>query len=132
MTAMLLYDGWCGFCSSSARALQRWVRPQCLVLPYQQVDLARWGVGAQQAAAEVVFVSRAGDAVAVTGGAAAVAEALSTGRPPWPAVAAVLRAPGVRWAAAMAYRAVAANRRHLPGGTPACALDGTAPVVAVG
>jgi predicted DCC family thiol-disulfide oxidoreductase YuxK len=132
MTVVLLYDGDCAFCSSSARALQRWVRPDCLVLPYQLVDLRRWGVTADEAAAEVLLVRKADGAILVRGGAAAIAGALQLGRSPWPAVGALLAAPGVAGIASLGYRVVAANRHRLPGGTPASAVDGASSVVPIG
>jgi predicted DCC family thiol-disulfide oxidoreductase YuxK len=141
MTAMLLFDGDCAFCSTSARFLQRWVRPDCLVLPYQLVDLPRWGITRQEAAEEVLLARRAdatvvdrrADAtVVVSGGSAAITEALRLGRQPWPLIGSVLQAPGVRIAADLVYWAVAANRHRLPGGTPACAIDGVSPAVPIG
>lgn len=132
MTVVLLFDGDCAFCSTSARLLQRWVRPDCLVLPYQLVDLPRWGVTRQEAAVEVLLVRREDAAVVVSGGAAAIAETLRLGRQPWPLIGSALRAPGVRIAADLVYRAVAANRHRLPGGTPACAIDGVSSALPIG
>jgi predicted DCC family thiol-disulfide oxidoreductase YuxK len=132
MTAMLLFDGDCAFCSTSARFLQRWVRPDCLVLPYQLVDLPRWGITRQEAAEEVLLARRADATVVVSGGSAAITEALRLGRQPWPLIGSVLQAPGVRIAADLVYWAVAANRHRLPGGTPACAIDGVSPAVPIG
>ncbi len=132
MTVVLLYDGDCAFCSSSARALQRWVRPDCLVLPYQLVDLPRWGVTPEGAAAEVLLVRKSGTTIAVRGGAAAIAGVLQLGRAPWPALGALLTAPGIAAVADLGYRFVAANRHRLPGGTPACAVDGAGSVVPIG
>lgn len=132
MTVVLLFDGDCAFCSTSARLLQRWVRPDCLVLPYQLVDLPRWGVTRREAAAEVLLVRRSDTTAVVSGGAAAIAAVLRLGRPPWPLLGAVLQAPGVRSAADLTYRVVAANRHRLPGGTPACAIDGVSSALTIG
>lgn len=132
MTLVLLYDGDCAFCSSAARALQRWVRPDCLVLPYQLVDLDRWGVTADQARAQALLIHRADDTLAVRGGAEAIAGALLIGRAPWPLLGKLLLAPGLARLSALGYRLVAANRHRLPGGTPACAVDGATSVVPVG
>ena len=129
MATVLLFDGDCAFCSTSARLLQRWVRPDCLVLPYQHVDLVMWHVTADRAAAEVLLVRRELDTVSISGGARAIAEVLRTGRQPWPAVGAALRAPGIAVAADLGYRWIAANRYRLPGGTPECALDGATSIV---
>lgn len=132
MTVVLLYDGDCAFCSTSARALQRWVRPDCLVLPYQLVDLQRWGVTSERAAAEVLLIRKADGTIWVRGGAPAIAGALRLGRQPWPALGTLLQAPVVSGIADAGYRLVAANRHRLPGGTPACAVDGASSVVPIG
>ena len=129
MATVLLFDGDCAFCSTSARLLQRWVRPDCLVLPYQHVDLVMWHVTADRAAAEVRFVQRDGDTVLISGGAQAIAEALLTGRQPWRLLGAALLAPGLASVADLGYRWIAANRYRLPGGTPECALDGATSIV---
>ncbi len=132
MTVVLLFDGDCAFCSTSARALQRWVRPRCLVLPYQHVDLERWHTSRDEAAAEVLLLRRSGDTVVRLGGAAAIAAALRLGVAPWPVAGVLLELPGVRTGARALYRAVARHRHRMPGGTPACALDGATSVAAVG
>ena len=96
MTAVLLYDGTSGFCSSCARGIQRWVRPDCVVLPYQRVDLAGWHLTAERADADVILARRLGDVVLIDTGLDALIEALASGRGPWPSGARVLRARGVR------------------------------------
>ena len=106
MTVVLLYDGDCAFCSTSARALQRWVRPDCLVLPYQLVDLQRWGVTSERAAAEVLLIRKADDTIWVRGGAPAIAGALRLGRQPWQALGALLQGRFV-------IRCTLAKDRHL-------------------
>jgi len=131
MTAVLLFDGDCAFCSTSARLLQRWVRPTCFVVAYQRVDLPHWHVDEQRAASEVLLAQRGEDGVVVLGGAAAIAAALRSGRQPWPAVGHMLDAPGVRRCADLSYRWVARHRHQLPGGTPACVLDTAVPAPAM-
>lgn len=123
MAALFLFDGECRFSSSAARALQRVVRPQCIVMPYQLVDLPRWQVPLERAQQQVVLVRRHQGTVVVTSGAEAVSAVLRAGRAPWPLVGAALDAPVVRGAAGLAYRVVAANRYRLPGGVAACDLD---------
>ena len=126
MTAVMLFDGDCAFCSSSARWLQRWVKPSCRVVPYQHTDLSQWQVTAERAAREVLWVDRRDDVVLIRGGAQAIACALRTGVAPWPAVGVALDLPAIRVAASAVYRWVAAHRHRLPGGTPACRLDAAA------
>ena len=123
---ILIFDGDCGFCTTSARFLVRWVirgRPTT-VAPFQQLDLAGLGLTADQCQSAVQWVAR--DAQPVSGHVA-IAAALRTGHPVWRPVGALLVAPGFSWLAGRAYSWVAAHRYALPGGTPACGIKGTPP-----
>lgn len=128
MTSVLLFDGDCAFCSSSARWLQRWVKPDCVVLPYQHTDLAMWQVTEEHAQREVLLLTREDDVLLLWGGARAIAQALQSGVQPWPIVGWTMDLPGIRWGSSAVYKWVAANRHRLPGGTPACKLDGATAV----
>lgn len=132
MEALFLYDGECRFSSSAARALQRVVRPDCIVVPFQLADLARWQVSAEQARAEVVFVRRVDGTEVVRGGASALAGLCAAGRQPWPLAGYAMGLPVLAAVAQLGYRAVAANRYRMPGGTPACDLDRAAETVGTG
>ena len=132
MTAVLLYDGRSGLCSSCARGIQRWVQPDCVVVPYQRVDLARWHVTPERADADVILARRLADVVLIDAGLDALIEALGTGRPLWRRVARILRAPGVRPVADTSYRWAMANRYRLPFGAPASDLDGTTQIAPAG
>jgi len=114
----LLFDGDCGFCSSSARLAAR-IAPDVHVRPYQQSDLAGFGVTADQCAKALQWIGRGGPAA----GAAAVARLLIAAGKGWSLIGRTLLAPGVRGVAGVVYRAVAANRYRLPGGTPACRVS---------
>lgn len=116
-----LYDGDCGFCTTTARWLGRRVVGRVLVVPWQRADLAALGVTAEQAR-EAVQWSAAGSPVLA--GPDAVAALLRYGRAGWPLVGRVLGARAVRPLAWPAYRWVARHRHRLPGGTPACAIGG--------
>lgn len=117
--ATLVYDGDCGFCTRSVRALEQLRLAQPRIVAYQHADLPALGLTPQQCEHEVQWVSADGRA---DGGAQAVARLLLASGLPWSAAGAVLRVPPLRWLAALAYRLVADNRHRLPGGTPACAL----------
>ena len=125
MTAVLLFDGTCSFCSTCSRVVQRWVRPDCVLVPHQRVDLAGWHLTPEQVRDDVVLARRQGDVVLTESGVPAITAVLATGRAPWPVVAGLLRAPGTD----RAYRWVMAHRNQIPGGTPACDLDGAMAVV---
>ena len=116
---VLIFDGDCGFCTTSARFLHRWVvRDRAIsIAPWQRLDLDELGLTEDQCLAAVQWVGRDGR---VLSGHAAIAAALRAGHPVWRPVGALLVAPGFSWLAARVYSWVSAHRYALPGGTPAC------------
>ncbi|MEU3513220.1 DUF393 domain-containing protein [Streptomyces longwoodensis] len=121
---VLVFDGDCGFCTTSVDLVRRMVRPRCEVVAWQRADLASLGVTAGRAQYEALWVTPTGR---VYGGAQAVAKILLSARGAWPVLGALLTLAPVRWAAHGVYRLVAENRGRLPGGTPACAVPATRP-----
>ena len=116
-TPTLLFDGDCAFCTRSADVARRVLPAGVDVTAWQFADLAGFGVSAERAQQEVLWVDRDG---AVSGGAPAVARALRAAGLPWSVLGALLSVPPLRWLAPPVYRLVAANRYRLPGGTAAC------------
>jgi predicted DCC family thiol-disulfide oxidoreductase YuxK len=116
---VLLFDGDCAFCSTSARLLEQRIRPSAAIVAWQLADLAELGVSAEQATAAVQWV---GSDRGVRSGHEAIAAALGTAGTGWRALGRLLLLPGISWLAARTYALVAANRYRLPGGTPACKL----------
>ncbi|MEP7034293.1 MAG: DCC1-like thiol-disulfide oxidoreductase family protein [Dermatophilaceae bacterium] len=116
---VVIFDGECGFCTTSARLLHRWVVREgfTTVAPWQQLDLVQLGLTEDQCRAAVQWVSEDGR---VASGHAAIAAALRAGHLVWRPVGVLLVAPGVSWLAARVYSWVSAHRYRLPGGTPAC------------
>lgn len=115
----VLYDADCGFCTRSARWLER--RGAAVVItPLQANDLTVLRVDAERAVRELPVVLESGEVVY---GATAIREALAAG--PWwmRAVSVAMRFPPLAALAGVVYRWVAANRHRLPGGTASCSLD---------
>lgn len=115
---VLVFDGDCGFCTTSVRFAERRIGVRARVTPWQFADLAALGTTRERAEREVLWVERG----RVYGGAQAVARLLAAAGPPWSLAGLALRVPPFRWVAQGLYRLVARNRHRLPGGTPACAL----------
>ncbi len=115
---VLLYDGDCGFCTASARFIERRIPTGATLAAYQFADLDALGTTAERAARELLWVHDG----RISGGAQAVARLLADAGGRWRPLGLVMRVPPVRWLAAVVYRLIAANRHRLPGGTPACAL----------
>ncbi|AXK32279.1 DUF393 domain-containing protein [Streptomyces armeniacus] len=116
---VLVYDGDCGFCTTSVRFAERRLRPRCAATPWQFADLEALGVTRERAEHEVLWVTPPGT---VYGGAQAVAKVLLSAPRAWPLLGGALMLPPVRWPAHGLYRLIARNRHRMPGGTAACAV----------
>ena len=117
---LLIFDGDCGFCTTSARFVSRWVdrRDRYDVRPWQELDLGSLGVTEADCIEAAQFVRRDGSVVA---GHRAIAAGLTHGAPLWRPLGHLLTVPGISQLAARAYAWVADHRYALPGGTAACA-----------
>ena len=121
--AVLVYDGDCGFCTTSAAWMARhWPSSsRATIVPSHELspeDRTRANLSEQDTATSVWWI--AGDER--RGGSDAIAAALVEAGGPW---ALVGRTLGVRPVAALArpgYRFVARHRQWLPGATDACEL----------
>lgn len=119
MRALLIFDGDCAFCTTSANAMRRWIRPRCDIEPWQRTDIAAFGLTPQECTSAVQFVS---EEQRVYSGSRAVMRMLRCAPQPWPVLGVIGDAPGIAWVADRVYRWIAVNRHRLPGGTPACAM----------
>ncbi len=119
MTATLLYDGDCGFCTVTAGRMRRWGRGRYAVVAWQRADLAGLGVTREQAMTAVQWV----EGGRVLSGAEAFSAALVAAGGFWQAAGRVLGLPGARALAARTYDLVARNRHRLPGSTDACRTE---------
>jgi predicted DCC family thiol-disulfide oxidoreductase YuxK len=119
----LIFDGDCGFCTSStqwlAGKLHRRLGPNARLVPWQFTDLAALGTTAQRAQREVLWVATNGT---IHGGAAAFADWLKFRGGAYAIPGHLMSLPLVRSLAAAVYRVIAKNRHRMPGGSPACAL----------
>lgn len=122
---VLIFDGDCGFCTTSARFLARWVirGGATSVMPWQRLELAELGLTPEQCQEAVQWVGGDGQRAS---GHAAIAEALRAGQLVWRPFGSLFMAPGFSWIAERSYSWVAAHRYALPGGTPACRTEGPA------
>ena len=114
---VLVYDGDCAFCTSSARLLEK-IGPAAEIVAWQQTDLDALGLSEEAAAAAVQWV---GVDDTVRSGHEAVAAVLDSAGGIWALAGRALRSAAIAPIAAGAYRLIADNRHRLPGGTPACA-----------
>ena len=121
---MLIFDGGCGFCTSSANRVREWLRlPR--VEPWQHADLLRLGLTSHECNEALQWVGLNGE---IHSGHAAVAAAMRFRGGLWGVLGRVIPLPGISFLGSAAYRVIARNRHRLPGGTPACAIDRTSAV----
>lgn len=116
---VLIFDGDCGFCTSTANFIATRSSVAIEAHPWQFIDVGLYGLTQQQVAAKVYFVVR-GKAFA---GHEAFAQILLAQRN-WllKSVGFVLMHPPLSWIARPGYTLVARFRHKLPGGTPACEM----------
>ncbi|MGI9603054.1 MAG: thiol-disulfide oxidoreductase DCC family protein [Acidimicrobiales bacterium] len=117
--SVLLYDGDCGFCTRSATFIGDRLAPPGQALPWQRVDLARYGLETDAVADASYWIDQHGRPHR---GAAAITGALAAGTGGWSRVAwAFDRAP-LSWLAAAVYPLVVRFRHRLPGSSDRCAV----------
>lgn len=124
-TATLVYDGDCGFCSTSVRWLEANLPAMPTTVPFQWADLELLGLTIDEARDRVWLVVGDSDSDARPGhqygGHLAVSAMLR--RQPRASLRMLgwlLVTPGFSTIAGIAYELVARYRYRLPGGTPAC------------
>jgi predicted DCC family thiol-disulfide oxidoreductase YuxK len=117
--AVLIFDGDCGFCTTTANFIVKRSRSAIEAHPWQFIDVTKYGITQEQAKARVYVINN-GKAF---GGHDAFAQLLRLQKN-WllAAIAAVMVVPPISWLSALGYRLVARYRHKLPGGTPACKL----------
>lgn len=129
--AVLVFDGDCGFCTTSVTWLADRFPGAFAVAPYQRVDLESLGLTARECDEKVQWIGDVTAPVTTRAeGAAAVGALLRTGgRARGGLVGLAARGLGAlavvrptSYVADAVYAVVAKNRQRLPGGTPACAL----------
>ena len=120
-TARLIFDGDCGFCTTSANWIEaRWPKGcGATIVAWQSLsadDLAGWDLRTDDVQRAAWWIDEHGR----HDGAGAVAHALMAAGGLWGLVGRSLMTPPLSWLAPSGYRIVARYRYRLPGGTPAC------------
>lgn len=112
---VVLFDGYCGFCTWSVNFARDVVRAHVEFLPYQGVDVSKYGLTQQQCSDAVQLVT--GDVR--LSGAPAVAAVLRQGGGLWPGIGKAIDHRAVQPLAAGVYRVVSRHRGRLWGVRPA-------------
>jgi predicted DCC family thiol-disulfide oxidoreductase YuxK len=119
-TPTLIFDGDCGFCTTTANYIVRRSKTPIAAHPWQFIDTTEYGV-LQPQAQDRVYMVVDGQAF---GGHEAFAAILRLQKN-WflSAIAFLIVVPPICWLSRIGYRLVAKYRHKLPGGTPACKLE---------
>ena len=116
---VLIFDGDCGFCTSTARFIAARSTTPIEIHAWQLVDVTQFGLTEAETARRVYFITK-GEAF---GGHLALAQVLWLQRGiGWKALGWLMTVPPTCWLASVGYALVARFRHRLPGGTPACAV----------
>jgi len=118
-TVVLIFDGDCGFCTTTANYIEKNSSTTIEIHPWQWVELSNYGLSPEIAAAKVqVFADGK-----LFGGHRAFAKILRIQKQWWfKILGGLMVTPPFSWGARVAYYFVAKFRHKLPGGTPACAV----------
>jgi predicted DCC family thiol-disulfide oxidoreductase YuxK len=116
---VLIFDGDCGFCTTTANYIVKRSKTPIVAHAWQMVDVTEYGI-LQQQAQKRVYVIDEGHAF---GGHEAFAQLLRLQKS-WllTVIAWVMVVPPICWLSRIAYALVARYRHKLRGGTPACKL----------
>ena len=115
---LLVFDGDCGFCTRSARWIQRKLPDGVGVEPWQALDLDELGLTVDDVTGAAWWLSPGQPRPAR--GHEAIGRALVAANGFWGAMGElIVRRPG-SWLARPVYAVIARNRHRMPGGAPAC------------
>jgi predicted DCC family thiol-disulfide oxidoreductase YuxK len=116
---MLIFDGDCSFCTTSAMWIEHRLPSGARVEPWQRLDLDAFGLTEADVTTAAYWVDERGRTYR---GHRSIGKALMAAGGGWKPVGALVLIPPFSWLAALLYVVVAKNRHRLPGGTPACKL----------
>lgn len=119
-TSLLIYDGDCGFCTTTANWISaRVLRSTSSIQPWQALDLSDYDLSEADVSTASYWVDASG---ATHRGERGIAAMLAEQRSPWTWVGRFLMLPGIAQLAHVVYGVIAKNRQRLPGATDACRI----------
>lgn len=118
---MLIYDGDCGFCTATARWIERRLSSGYLVIPSQRAELHSLGLTDGDVDRSAWWIDSDG---VRSDEHHCIARALKAMSGPWPVLGRLLTLAPLSPLARCAYRQIARNRHHIrrPGGPKTCRL----------
>lgn len=115
----MIFDGDCGFCTTSARWIEARLPADVDVAPWQSLDLDALGLTEADVTTAAYWVDADGG---THRGHSGIGRSLMAAGGIWKAVGMLIVYPPVTWLAKPAYALVAKYRYKLPGATDACRL----------
>lgn len=116
---MLVFDGDCGFCTTTANWIEARLPDDVDVEPWQFLDLEVLRLTKQDVTTSAWWIDAWGHR---HGGHKAIGRALIAAGGWWKVPGWIMLIPPFSWLAAVGYKLVARYRYKMPGGTPACRI----------
>jgi len=116
----LVYDGDCGFCTTSAKWIERRLGGDVDVEMWQALDLESMGLTVDDVTTAAYFGDTDGT---LHRGHLGIGRSFEHMALPYRVLGLVMQRPPVAWIAAPVYRLVAKYRYKLPGATDACRIS---------
>ena len=123
-TVLLIFDGDCSFCTSSANWAVKHSKTPIQATPWQFTNLDDYGLNAALASEKVWMVV---DGKKYGGSDAAAIWLIIKKNPLAKLAGHLMMFVAFRWIFALGYKVIAKNRHRMPGGTPACAMPSQKP-----
>ena len=117
-SGLLIFDGDCGFCTTTARKFGDFGGESVAVEAWQFLDLDEHGLTEADVAKAAYWVQDG----TVYKGADGFAKALQVCPTPGPLLGKIMATPPIIWLARGIYPIIAKYRHKMPGGTAACAI----------
>ena len=121
---LLIFDGDCGFCTTSAGWIEHRLPDDVRVAPWQILELAEYGLTEADVTTAAYWV----DSDGITHrGHLGIGRSLIAAGGVWAVPGHLIVRPPVSWIAKPVYAWVAKNRHRMPGASEACRVDLSSP-----
>ena len=121
---LLIFDGDCAFCTSSAQWIERRLPDGIRVAPWQILELDEYGLTEDDVTTAAYWVDDEGTTYR---GHLGVGRSLIAAGGIWSIPGHLIVRPPVSWIAKPVYGWIAKNRHRMPGATDACRVDLSSP-----
>lgn len=117
---LIIYDGDCGFCTTSVRKLRGMLGKKApSAATFQSLQLDLFGLSIAEVQIELKYVDTNGQ---IWGGASAFRRVFYDAKGIWRLISTFMSLPLVKQSSVVIYRKIAKNRAKMPGATATCAL----------